>query len=56
MTSNEDPPAMGCDLLEDYLDPFLIDSWQDGMNCIDSAYDNVIYPWVGTDANDHLTI
>lgn len=56
MTSNEDQPAMGCDLLEDYLDPFFIDSWQDGMNCIDSAYDNVIYPWVGTDANDHLTI
>ncbi|GLI75392.1 hypothetical protein PoHVEF18_003646 [Penicillium ochrochloron] len=56
MTSNEDPPAMGCDLLEDYLDPFFIDSWQDGMNCIDSAYDNVNYPWVGTDANGHLTI
>ncbi|KAJ5905611.1 uncharacterized protein N7473_002527 [Penicillium subrubescens] len=56
MTSNEDPPALGCDLLEDYLDPFLIDPWQDGMNCIDSAYDNVSYHWVGTGANGHLTI
>lgn len=55
-TVKEDPPSLDCDLLEDYLDPFFIDPWEDGMSCIDSTYDNASYPWVGSDAGGHLTI
>jgi hypothetical protein len=37
------------------LDPSFIDSWEDGMNCIDTAYDNTSHTWVGPDAGGHLT-
>lgn len=54
-TSNEDPPALDCDVLGDYVDPFFLDSWEAGMLCIDNTFDNTSYTWVGTDAGGHLT-
>ncbi|KAF3389148.1 hypothetical protein F1880_004047 [Penicillium rolfsii] len=55
-TLNEDPTSLDCNLLDGYIDPFSVESWEDGMNCIDSAYGNVSYSWVGPDAGGHLKL
>ncbi|KAJ5380376.1 uncharacterized protein N7496_002804 [Penicillium cataractarum] len=52
---NEDLPSLDPEPLEDYVDPFFIDSWESGMLCLDSAYDNPGYPWAGSDGG-HITI
>ncbi|OOQ90065.1 hypothetical protein PEBR_04997 [Penicillium brasilianum] len=52
---NADLQSLDPEPPEDYFDPLFIDSWETGMLCIDSAYDNSGHTWVGSDGG-HLTI
>lgn len=53
--SNEDPPSLNPDHIDDFFDPFPDLSWEAGMLCIDSAYDNLSYSWAEPDTGGHLT-
>ncbi|KAJ5168371.1 uncharacterized protein N7482_003965 [Penicillium canariense] len=52
--SNQDLPSVDPEL-EDYFDPFSFDTWRNGMDSIDGAYNNPSYPFVGTDTGARLT-
>jgi hypothetical protein len=52
---SEDPPSLDPDPIDDFFDPFPDLSWEAGMLCIDSAYDNLSYNWVEPETGEHLT-
>ncbi|KAJ5460308.1 uncharacterized protein N7458_001860 [Penicillium daleae] len=51
---DEDLPSLGLDPPEDYFDPFRIDLWEDGMDCINSAWENPSFTLIGNEGG-HLT-
>lgn len=52
---DEDPPSLDPDPNDDFFDPFADLSWEAGMLCIDSSYDNLSCNRVEPDTGGHLT-